>query len=239
MRSCHSLWLLLTMGVTIQVAVPGRKWLTHFLPCGWCRKKKAWKPQMSKMKFPAPNISSSSNMDFLATGIAVDLVGLTSFRVLLFTHKVYHFRPTTKGPRLALEVLLSTSQSFTKLPPYWGTNVHWYQVFYNDISMFTRGTGVWPSPRSLMVTILVLMCSHWGPIYSTKMILVVTEIMGWGTAQDIARKHGDIEICPTLRALEDLPPDFMIWIYIYMKVHQHVYHELITLGYTPSFGQSC
>jgi hypothetical protein len=42
-----------------------------------------------------------------------------------------------------------------------------------------------------------------------------------------------------LRALEDLPPDFMIWIYIYMKVHQHVYHELITLGYTPSFGQSC
>ena len=53
-------------------------------------------------------------MDFLATGIAVDFVGLTSFRVLLFTHKVYHFRLTTKGPWLALEVLLSTSQSLSK-----------------------------------------------------------------------------------------------------------------------------
>lgn len=60
---------------------------------------------------PGPQYFQQFYMDFLATGIAVDLVGLTSFRVLLFTHKVYHFRPTTKGPWLALEVLLSTSQS--------------------------------------------------------------------------------------------------------------------------------
>ena len=123
--------------------------------------------------------------------------------------------------------------------------MHWYQVFYNDVSMFTRGTGVWPSPCLLMVTILVLMCSHWGPIYPTKMIFVVAEIMGWGAAQDIARNHSHRDL-PNIAGVGRFTPrfdDLYIYIYLWMFINMSIINWLLwgilqVLGKAANFSMT-